>query len=107
MVETRLRGPRGSRASLMFDNGVSDVGVSVERRAESGQPATVGNLPTMFVRVDESERRTPARRHGRRDSLQRLDAGGGSAVSPAPWSVSALPTASSSICAAIPAAWRR
>ena len=60
MVETRVRGPRGSRASLMFDNGVSDVGVSVERRAESGQPATVGNLPTMFVRVDESERRTPA-----------------------------------------------
>jgi carboxyl-terminal processing protease len=60
MVETRARGPRGSRASLMFDNGVTDVGVSVERRAESGQPATVGNLPTMFVRVDESERRTPA-----------------------------------------------
>ena len=60
MVETRVRGPRGSRASLMFDNGVSDVGVSVERRAESGQPATVGNLPTMFVRVDESEQRTPA-----------------------------------------------
>jgi carboxyl-terminal processing protease len=60
MVETRVRGPRGSRASLMFDNGVSDIGVSVERRAESGQPATVGNLPTMFVRVDESERRTPA-----------------------------------------------
>jgi len=60
MVETRVRGPRGSRASLMFDNGVSDIGVSVERRAESGQPATVGNLPTMFVRVDESERRTPS-----------------------------------------------
>jgi carboxyl-terminal processing protease len=58
MVETRVRGPRGSRAPLMFDTGGGDVGVSVERRGESGQPATVGNLPTMFVRVGASERRT-------------------------------------------------
>ncbi len=58
MVETRVRGPRGSRASLMFDDGARDLGVSVERRAESGQPATVGNLPTMYVRVDTDERRT-------------------------------------------------
>ncbi len=58
MVETRLRGPQGSRASLMFDDGTRDVGVAVERRAESGQPATVGNLPTMYVRVETDERRT-------------------------------------------------
>lgn len=58
MVETRVRGPRGSRAALMFDNGTGDVGVAVERRGESGQPATVGNLPTMFVRVGGAERRT-------------------------------------------------
>ena len=58
MVETRLRGPQGSRASLMFDDGTQDVGVAVERRAEAGQPATVGNLPTMYVRVEADERRT-------------------------------------------------
>jgi carboxyl-terminal processing protease len=58
-VEMRARGPRGSRAGLMFDNGVSEVAVAVERRGETGQPATVGNLPTMFVRVEASESRTP------------------------------------------------
>ena len=58
MVETRLRGPQGSLASLMFDAGARDVGVAVERRAEPGQPATVGNLPTMYVRVETDERRT-------------------------------------------------
>ena len=60
LFETRARGPRGSRAPLMFEAGSRDVGVAVERRAESGQPATVGNLPTMFVRVEEEERRTTA-----------------------------------------------
>jgi carboxyl-terminal processing protease len=59
LVETRIRGPRGSRAALMFDDGSRDVGVSVERKAEAGQPATVGNLPTMFVRTEAEERRTP------------------------------------------------
>ena len=58
MVETRLRGPQGSRTSLMFVDGPRDIGVSVERRAEAGQPATVGNLPTMYVRVETEERRT-------------------------------------------------
>jgi carboxyl-terminal processing protease len=59
LVENRIRGPRGSRVSLMFDNGSGDVGLAVERRAEVGQPATVGNLPTMFVRVEADEQRTP------------------------------------------------
>jgi carboxyl-terminal processing protease len=59
LIETRLRGPQGSRLSLMFDDGLKDVGVSVERRAEAGQPAAVGNLPTMYVRVDADTRRTP------------------------------------------------
>jgi carboxyl-terminal processing protease len=59
LMETRLRGPRGSRISLMFDDGARDVGVSVERRAEAGLPATVGNLPTMYVHVESAERRTP------------------------------------------------
>jgi len=59
LMETRLRGPQGSRISLMFDDGNQSVGVSVQRRAEAGLPATVGNLPTMYVRVDADERRTP------------------------------------------------
>jgi carboxyl-terminal processing protease len=59
LVETRVRGPQGTRAPLMFDNGTGDVGVAVERRAEPGHPATVGNLPTMFVRVEEQQHRTP------------------------------------------------
>ena len=42
----------------MFDDGLRDVGVAVERRPEPGQPATVGNLPTMYVRVESEERRT-------------------------------------------------
>lgn len=60
LLETRLRGPQGSRVSLMFEDVVSQtVAVSVERRAEEGQPATVGNLPTMYVRVNAEERKTP------------------------------------------------
>jgi carboxyl-terminal processing protease len=59
LIETRLRGPQGSRISLMFDNGLHSVGVSVERRATEGLPATVGNLPTMYVRVDAEDLRTP------------------------------------------------
>ena len=58
-VETRARGPRGSRTALMFDDGARDIAVAVERRAESGQPATVGTLPTMFVRVEATDQRTP------------------------------------------------
>jgi len=59
LVENRVRGPRGSRAALMFDDGARDLAVAVERRAEAGQPATVGNLPTMYVQFDASEHRTP------------------------------------------------
>ena len=58
-VETRARGPRGSRTALMFEDGERDIAVAVERRAESGQPATVGTLPTMYVRVDATDQRTP------------------------------------------------
>jgi carboxyl-terminal processing protease len=59
MIENRARGPVGSQASLMFDDGKHDIGIAVDRHAESGQAATVGNLPTMYVRVDSEERRTP------------------------------------------------
>lgn len=70
MIETRLRGPQGSRASLMFEDGIRDVGVLVERRPEPGQPATVGNLPTMYVRVESEERRTA---HGAKAGVIRFN----------------------------------
>ena len=59
LVENRVRGPRGSRAALMFEDGARDIALTVERRPDTGQPATVGNLPTMYVRFDATERQTP------------------------------------------------
>lgn len=60
-METRLRGPTGSSAALTFEdaNGRS-VAVAVPRRPEAGEPVTVGNLPTMHVRVESQKQRTPA-----------------------------------------------
>ena len=61
IAESRLRGPAGSTADVTFENGDgTPVTLAIDRRAEAGQPVTVGNLPTMFVRVDNERRRTPA-----------------------------------------------
>ncbi len=61
VAESRLRGPAGSTADVSFENGEGKpVTLAIERRAEKGQPVTVGNLPTMFVRVENERRRTPA-----------------------------------------------
>jgi len=60
VLHTRLRGPSGSHASVAFDTGAGTVTMSVERRQEIGQPVTVGNLPTMFVRVESRRASTPA-----------------------------------------------
>jgi len=58
-VENRLRGPQGSSVELTFETtGATRATVSVRRRPESGQPVTIGNLPTMFVRVESDQRRT-------------------------------------------------
>ena len=63
LVQMRLRGPSGSRTALSFENGSgSTVQLSVERRPEAGEPVTVGNLPTMFVRVRSHRVETPAGR---------------------------------------------
>ncbi len=60
IATTRLRGPSGSRVSASFeDGGGRSVPITIERRPESGQPVTVGNLPTMFVRVESERRTTP------------------------------------------------
>ena len=60
-VETGLRGPAGSTARLTFDDGSgAPRQSSVARRPEMGEPVTIGNLPTMHVRVESDRRRTPA-----------------------------------------------
>ncbi len=59
-IETRLRGPAGSNAALTFEDADGkSVAVPVPRRPESGEPVTIGNLPTMHVRVESEKRRTP------------------------------------------------
>lgn len=63
LANTRLRGAAGTDASVTFENGAgAPVRLSLRRRGESGQPVTVGNLPTMFVRVEDAPVRTPAGR---------------------------------------------
>jgi carboxyl-terminal processing protease len=39
--------------------GTAQVTLASQRRAETGRPVTVGNLPTMFVRVENERRQTP------------------------------------------------
>jgi carboxyl-terminal processing protease len=59
--QTHLRGPSGSKVQVQFDDGTGRiVTVPIERHPEAGQPVTVGNLPTMFVRVEAASKRTPA-----------------------------------------------
>jgi carboxyl-terminal processing protease len=56
----RLRGPSGSSVDVTFVDGAgATVTKSIERRRESGQPVTVGSLPTMYVRVSSSLKATP------------------------------------------------
>jgi carboxyl-terminal processing protease len=63
LLESRIRGPQGSTVTLEFeDAGGERRRLEVHRRAEKGQPATVGHLPTMYVRVESEARRTPGGR---------------------------------------------
>ena len=59
----RLRGPYGSIVDVTFDTGgPTPQTVTIMRKAERGEPVTVGNLPTMFVRVSSSLKATPGGR---------------------------------------------
>jgi carboxyl-terminal processing protease len=60
LAEIRLRGEVGSRVNVTFEDGSArSVAAGIERRAEKGEPVTVGTLPTMFVRVEREQRPTP------------------------------------------------
>jgi len=51
LITERLKGPVGSSARIMFDTGGSAREVAVPRRAESGEPITIGSFPTIHVRT--------------------------------------------------------
>jgi carboxyl-terminal processing protease len=64
IAETRLRGPAGSQAQVTFEDGSGrPVALQVPRNLEQGQRVTIGNLPTMFVRVESEALRTRAGRN--------------------------------------------
>jgi carboxyl-terminal processing protease len=61
VAQTRLRGPAGSKVEVTFEDGQgTPVKASLERRPEHGNPVTVGNLPTMYVRVEKERKLTPS-----------------------------------------------
>jgi carboxyl-terminal processing protease len=61
VAQTRLRGPAGSTVDVTFEDAQgTPVKVSLLRHTESGSPVTVGNLPTMYVRVDHEKKSTPS-----------------------------------------------
>ena len=61
IAQTRLRGPAGSSVDVTFEDAQgTPVKVSLQRHTESGSPVTVGNLPTMYVRVDREKKPTPS-----------------------------------------------
>jgi carboxyl-terminal processing protease len=59
IVETRLRGSSGTPLELTFLDAESQtVPVNLRRRPDAGEPAKIGNLPTMFVRLESESRKT-------------------------------------------------
>ena len=61
IAQTRLRGPAGSAVDVTFEDGQgTPVRMALQRRTESGNPVTVGSLPTMYVRVEHEKRSTPS-----------------------------------------------
>jgi carboxyl-terminal processing protease len=61
IAETRLRGPAGSNVDVTFEDGQgTPIKVALARRTEHGNPVTVGNLPTMYVRVEHEKKATPS-----------------------------------------------
>ena len=63
-VQSRLRGADGTAVEVTFeDAGGAHIPRSLKRQQDQGQPVTVGNLPTMYVRVIDEARKTPRGRN--------------------------------------------
>ena len=61
IAQMHLRGPAGSKVDVTFEKGDgTEVQLSLPRQLEGGTPVTVGNLPTMYVRVEKRKQITPA-----------------------------------------------
>ena len=61
IAQTYLRGPAGSKIDVTFEKGDgTTVQLPLLRQLEQGTAVTVGNLPTMYVRVDKRKETTPA-----------------------------------------------
>ena len=61
IAQMHLRGPAGSKVDVAFEKGHGEIErVALPRRLEQGVPVTVGNLPTMYVRLQKEKRLTPA-----------------------------------------------
>ena len=62
-LQARMRGSEGSELALTFEDGTgARVARTIARWQQPGQAVTVGNLPTMYVRVTSQARETPAGR---------------------------------------------
>lgn len=62
-MQSRLRGADGTVVDLTFEDGQGlPVQLKVTRQKEEGASVKVGSLPTMYVRVNQAEAKTPAGR---------------------------------------------
>lgn len=60
IAQERLRGPAGTIVAATFEDGQGKSHeVTLQRQQETGEPVTVGHLPTMYVRVESERRQTP------------------------------------------------
>jgi carboxyl-terminal processing protease len=60
LAQARLRGAPQSTVTVGLEDGAGRPAVlTITRRRETGQPVTVGSLPTMHVRVKSEPRQTP------------------------------------------------
>lgn len=60
IAQERLRGTSGTRVRVAFEDlNTHQYDLTLDRRPETGEPVTVGHLPTMFVRVESERRQMP------------------------------------------------
>jgi carboxyl-terminal processing protease len=60
IAQERLRGTSGTRVRVAFEDLNAHLyDITLDRRPETGEPVTVGHLPTMFVRVESERRQIP------------------------------------------------